>query len=632
MFYPEVLDNQNTRESISQWMGYNHNYRIDDAEFYDMQNLTSDNFPLLSPRSPRPVVRKADDQIRGMIYSDDVLAYLAGNTFYYGTQAFDFSEFFEDGDSSDQQLIRHGANILIFPAGLFFNTISREFGTLGANMSFTDQGSLVEFVLCDETGNTLENEVEDDGVTTKRQPIVSATTPTSYAVGDGEPLALAEGDIWLDTVNRALYLYDATNSTWIPKATCYLKIRVQDADFDSQFNVGDAVFMNSPIPEINEGSIIQHIDSEVIVDDNDMPIQMGFIVVICFPESAYRSYRIGNGTGDMRNFYVQRKIPQINYACVSGNRVWGCFYGAVYGELVNEIYVSALGDPTNWYLFEGTAADSYSLSIGDGGAWTGCIEYQGYPTFFKENVIYKIYGRYPAEYQLVTINCRGAQIGSSRSIAICGEYLLYKSAADVCVFDGSTPVSISNALGKGKLYYHAAAGSCLNKYYISMEDAAGDPSLFVYDMDYNIWHREDARRIDQFSSSTSGQMFGCGDKMVYGFGSKDNIAYLLPELSENFVDWYAVTGELGYEYPGHKFVDRLSIRAYIPTRSGMVISISYDDGEWKEVGVIRGDSTIRTQTFSINPLRCDHFRLKFEGHGDMRIYTLSRTLDEGSEE
>ena len=42
-----------TRQMIDVFGGYNHNLRIGEGEFYDMKNLTSSDYPVLSPRPQR---------------------------------------------------------------------------------------------------------------------------------------------------------------------------------------------------------------------------------------------------------------------------------------------------------------------------------------------------------------------------------------------------------------------------------------------------------------------------------------------------------------------------------------------------------------------------------------------------
>ena len=56
MFFDQVQDNLNQNGFVTTFLGYNHNKVIADGEFYDMENMSSDNFPLLSPRKKRESV------------------------------------------------------------------------------------------------------------------------------------------------------------------------------------------------------------------------------------------------------------------------------------------------------------------------------------------------------------------------------------------------------------------------------------------------------------------------------------------------------------------------------------------------------------------------------------------------
>lgn len=49
---------------------------------------------------------------------------------------------------------------------------------------------------------------------------------------------------------------------------------------------------------------------------------------------------------------LARKIPELDFICESENRLWGC------NSKTQTIYASALGDPTNFNVFEGVATDS----------------------------------------------------------------------------------------------------------------------------------------------------------------------------------------------------------------------------------------------------------------------------------
>ena len=51
--YPTLTEQPTSRDFIDNFGGYNHNIRIGENEFYDMKNLTSTNYPVLSTREKR---------------------------------------------------------------------------------------------------------------------------------------------------------------------------------------------------------------------------------------------------------------------------------------------------------------------------------------------------------------------------------------------------------------------------------------------------------------------------------------------------------------------------------------------------------------------------------------------------
>ena len=50
MNLPVMEEISASRDMIQEFGGYNRNFRIGDGEFYDMENLTGDYFPILSNR------------------------------------------------------------------------------------------------------------------------------------------------------------------------------------------------------------------------------------------------------------------------------------------------------------------------------------------------------------------------------------------------------------------------------------------------------------------------------------------------------------------------------------------------------------------------------------------------------
>lgn len=589
MYYPQVMNNGNTRTMIDTWLGYNHNYKIQRGEFYDLENMTSDNYPLLTPRAIRP--RLAEGHIRGIIITDNHLTYLDGTDLHYGTKVIDMSEVLED-NSAWQNMYRFGAYLVLHPACVYVNLYDNSVGTMRTKLTM-EPGTTVTYTISDSEGNSFEN------ITASDEPPTDAKT----------------GDRWLKTKAGEEGLYMWSTDHWEPVPTCYIRIDVPGLKLESEFKEGDIVMMNSLIEDLNAGSQIQ-----CMTDDS--------FVVIGLMDSVQKT----SESSEEWQFYVERKIPDMDYVCCDKNRMWGCYYGYVNGEMVNEIYASELGDFKNWYTYQGLASDSYAVTVGVPEEWTGCISYQGYPTFFKENAIIRVFGNMPSNYQVNQINARGVQLGSSKSLAIVDEYLVYKSASDICVFDGSSPRTISEPLGRQTPYYDAVAGGCLNKYLVSLQNIKGARRFFVYDFKTGIWMKESKLDVLQFTNTENGQIYAATESDIYGLGNTENMAFVDQLVTEEWVNWYCETGEMGFEYPDYKYVDRITIRAYIPHTSELRVSISYDDNPYQEVGLLRGDSDIKSQSLGFAPFRCDHFKIKMEGHGAVVIYTMAITLDTESEE
>ena len=321
---------------------------------------------------------------------------------------------------------------------------------------------------------------------------------------------------------------------------------------------------------------------------------------------------------------VQRTMPQMDYMTECDNRLWGCRYGlAANGQVVNEIYCSKLGDFKNWNCFMGISTDSWVGGVGTDGPFTGAITHLGYPLFFKENCVHKVYGNYPANFQIQDTACRGVQKGCHKSLAIVNETLFYKARSGVCAFDGSLPVEVSHALGDMH-YGRAVAGSHGNKYYISMQEAISpEYSLFVFDTAKGMWHKEDNLKAESFCSC-DGEMYAIsGNKIIamLGSGTQDG----------DPVEWMAQTGEIGISSPDMKYVSRVNVRMSMDIGAEVSIFAQYDYSDaWEPQCVLRG-TNLRSFSIPIRPKRCDHMKLRIEGVGNVKIYSVTKTIEQGSD-
>ena len=576
-----TLDYEYTdREVTDTFAGYNHNLKIGDGEFYETKNLTSAYYPLLAERKKRGLVRRLTAP--GGLLAKDKLAYVDNGTLYYDGEATSLTGL----SAGEKQLVSMGAYICVFPDKKYCNTADEDdHGSMEAY--YTSTGT-VKYTMCRADGSEYA------------KPAVSAAAPESP-----ENAAL-----WIDTSQEkhALKQYSSATQEWVPVPTVYTRIQfISNGEIPGLFSVYDGVTISGAgVDDVNGTKVIYAIGGG--------GTELDYVVVVGLLEQAYEQTE--------GSVSLKRSVPDMDYVCESQNRLWGCYYGNDGEKNLNGIYCCALGDFKNWRQYMGLSTDSWTASVGSDGPWTGAVNYLGYPTFFKEDRIHRVSISSVGAHQISETVCRGVQNGSSRSLVVVNETLLYKSRSDVCAYQGGFPVSISGALGE-ELYTDAAAGAVRDRYYISMKDGMGQSQLFVYDMGRGLWMHEDGFKADAFAR-VDNELYALSDKLLYAMlGSSGE--------EEAFVSWEAETGILYYQYPDKKYVSRFNVRVQMEEGAEMDIYIQYDSsGVWERKGRIklRGTNTV---TVPIRPRRCDHMRIKLVGKGGFRLFSVAKIITFGSD-
>ena len=582
--YPKLTAQDTSRQMVDIFKGYNHNLRISDGEFFDMKNLTGDHYPVLSPRGNRGVYFSPTNPtgLTGLI-AKDALCYVNGRNFVINQNSTDMGLSTREEDCP-KQLISMGAYVIIMPDKKYINTLdTTDRGNIEASFTTTSD---VTFSLCTISGEAYsENKI----------PTTAPEDPKNL-------------DLWIDTSStpHTLKQYSATSATWVSIATTY--IRIYSPGIGQAFKQYDGVTISGIVAKG-----LEDLNGTMVIWDRGDD----YIVVIgILDDVTAQEFSEGAVT-------VERKMPSMDFIIESENRLWGCKYGvAANGEIVNEIYSCKLGDFKNWNCFMGLSTDSYAASCGTDGQFTGAITHLGYPLFFKENFVHKVYGNYPANFQIQTTACRGVQKGCDKSLAIVNETLFYKARSGVCAYDGSLPTEVSYAMGN-EAYSDAVGGSHGNKYYISMKDTSGEYHLFVFDTAKGMWHKEDNLKVNCFCSCR-GEMYAIADgKIITLLGSGT------PDTEP--VEWMAETGEIGITSPDMKYISRLTIRMSMDIGSEVRIYAQYDFGdEWEHLCDLKGYN-LRSFSIPIRPKRCDYMKLRIEGEGMAKIYSITKTIEQGSE-
>ena len=577
MRYPTLYTKGSDRQMVDTFKGYNHNLRIGDGEFFDMKNMTSDYYPVLSPRNKRGLYA-APTSPNGMIAKDS-LCYTDGTDFVINEYPVNMQL-----NNEPKQLISMGAYVIIMPDKKYINTLDlTDWGSIEAAFTTTTD---VTFTLCNITGDPYA------------EAAVSAT----------EPQNPDNMDLWIDTSSspHSLKQYSAVSSVWVSIATTYIKISA--AGIGKKFSQYDGVTISGVLAEE-----LQDLNASIVIWEKGDD----FIVVPGIADHVFTQSAVAGAVT------VERKMPEMDFITECNNRLWGCRYGvADNGQVVNEIYGSKLGDFKNWNCFMGISTDSWVGSLGTDGQFTGAITHSGFPVFFKENCLHKVYISSTGAHSIQDTACRGVQKGCSRSLAIVNETLFYKARSGVCAYDGALPVEVSYVLGN-EVYSDAVGGAHGNKYYISMKDLHGKYHLFVYDTAKSMWHREDNLQVEAFCSC-SGEMYAISGKKIIamlGSGTPD----------EARVEWMAETGEIGISSPDMKYISRLNVRMAMDIGAEVSFYAQYDfSEEWEPLFSMRG-TNLRSFSIPIRPKRCDNMRLRIEGVGMVKVYAITKTIEQGSD-
>ena len=310
---------------------------------------------------------------------------------------------------------------------------------------------------------------------------------------------------------------------------------------------------------------------------------------------------------------LERKIPDMDFICESENRLWGC------SSQAQTIYASALGDPTNFFVNETLATDSYALAVGTEGDFTGCCKHTSSVLFWKETKLHKMLGSYPAEYSMYTYEIEGLQKGCHKSLQIINEVLYYMGLHGVYAYTGGMPSLISANFGD-KVLTDAVAGTDGDSYFLSARD--GDRHhMLVYETQNGLWVREDDTNAVDFSRV---------GKDLYFLDSKGDVWLADAREEGDGLDWMVQFCPFYETIQGRKRYTKLLMRLELPKGAWMKAEIRSDGGNWRECGKVVGHD-MDSVPMQIPIHRCDCFEVRLSGNGPCTIRTMLLEYQVGSD-
>jgi hypothetical protein len=354
---------------------------------------------------------------------------------------------------------------------------------------------------------------------------------------------------------------------------------------------------------------------------------------------------------------VSLSIPDMDFVVECNNRLWGCYYGEdAEGNVLNEIYASALGDYRSWRQYEGLATDSWTASRGSPGPFNGAAVLGGNPLFFKADSLEKVFPSATGAHQIQTISLNGVQAGCAKSLVVIDNALYYKSPLGVCVYTGSLPRKIGYKLGQEATEYGLATAGRSGKRYVIDMQGPDARRLFVYDTETGYWQAEDPVYSYLYTDETDVPcLVTYGDELyatrngallqlVRNAGYEEGtVLRPIPRPDRPTIrapkegaEWNAVTANLGVEHGQRKYVSRIRIRVRLYDLNLFRVYISYDDGKTWELKYNKGNLFVgpapqEPKTICLYPRRCDRFRLKFEGAGRFELQMIQFNTETGSD-
>lgn len=628
------------------------------TEFKDLKNMTSDKYPQLAPRSNRSRIT-SDDKIKiisNLLSANSGLIYIdSDKNLHIGAEVTKIDEI----DAAKQHhIVLYGNKVVVFPEKLSVNINDKKVTMIDcrnkdlstqvgekSNQQIDPSTYDYAYMAC-----SITRSYYDASANKNYRP--SVTLYTNYDLTN-EKYQLKDNtemiDVFGSYANTIGNVFESYNSfyTVIGKSKKddtykhnrlitfkklsykfnYTTIRAKGIGTNIQ--AGDFVKISGLTDSLVSTDAESYADKSYIENLNEKTFKVYYVsknelVIKCELESSVPY------TGTVT---VERISPDFDEGKIveMQNRLWCC------SSAKNEIYCCKQGDERNWQAYiDGISTDSWAMTCGKEGKFTGIATRGDSVIFFKENYALKIYGTKPSNFTLAEYNVPGVEIGSEKSLVNINSTLLYLGHNGVYAYQsGSLPALISEESLCGHTYKNAVGGRHGNKYYISAERDDGEHELLVYDTDKGLWHKEDdTKMID--CTTYNGVLYWLDE-------TKENI--ICPDKADNLLvdntkyeyqqedcfEWSAETGDLYDSEFNVKNIGKIRIGIKAEKRAKVSLFVQYkDNGEWRKVSEMLY-SEKKPRVFAVALRRAEYLRLKLVGTGQVEIYGIDIEHSRGSD-
>lgn len=626
----------------------NHTATAADGEIYDERDVSTEEYPALTPRKPRFRAPASVGTREARLGSDGVrLFWNSGADFYYAGK---LKGSLPLGDSVLRRYACLGERIVIWPDKVCYDSGADRMTVFGesltANATLThEHASNYQYLTVSDTSvdltthfaagdsfvlgfrreslRDLEGTYKAVKVTAKVITLDTGTLPRVGVSGNAVIEATkpgTNGAYWAESVFLTVTAQYKQNRDVLTFDT--------DVSLTGLFKAGDAVLF---IPYRSKSYAVEAVTTRALY----------------FAEGSLSRVTVYGGT--MAGCTVSSEPPELDHITVCDNRVFGC--------KGSEIYASKLGDPAQWYYWHSPSlsTDSWYLDTGDPSPFTACCVYGGRPHFFTERSVTVLYGDSPAQYSTATVELYGVKAGSADSLVAVGGALYYLSPQGFVRYTSSEgAVVISDRLGS--VFNSACAGTDGRCYYACTMDSSGKATNYKYSLKSGLWAKEDGRRFLSFATLPD-RLFalsfyssdGVGGKCILlisggydvsgeyveglgtlSFADPPSMEVVLAPLREDRSDGVALRP---------RWVQRLYLRLIRSPGVDITVSVLFDSGEEREVMRMDGvaqlldapEAELEREEIVRIPLpnnKCDTYRIVIRATGTtgsvIKLLGLSR--------
>lgn len=576
------------------FFGLNRKEYAKSGELADTENLSSDNFPYLSPSKKKSPAQKYNKIIN------------TANSSSTKTEATNIRAVIEPGDDCD----------------------SNGFcGVIGTSFYYNGKKKpLYQPAVRDESGNYLYGmEIPEDG---EIQLLWVNKTIVIHGYGSktNEPFVYYYDTAVTDTESGDCvlsYEYDHTGNygeyitvkeNGIATITFNAKVPLNYKKTLYSFKTGDSVFIDG-LMKYNESRFGQRLKSDIT-----SAVVNSYTETRIAADTQYETRSVSlelsvyNYLGESpavtaytRVYHIYKKIPPMTHLTLHYGRLWGA---AANGEAV---YASALNDIFDFNRFDGISDDSVYIETSTKGGFLGVVSCSDAIIALKKDSIEAVYGSLPTEFaigkQYKNIGCIDIN-----SCAVAGNTLYFLGRLGFYMWNGSYPKLISEALDRK---YSSAYGYTDGEKYRACAHYENGYENLTYDIKKALWHKEDSTVVKGAFLYDNEFYFLIGGRL-YTESESDGIAWCAKSAK-----FFAADYDLDR-------VSEIRIYAKLPASASICVYTRSDEGEWINAGEIKsGGKASGIYRVPIRPSEGIFWQYMLKGNGRAVVYGINLLLDKG---